>query len=606
MPTYPGSGGSASVGTYYVTASKARGFTYLLKATATVNGATTVVSKLVQLNVTPSVASFAAYSLRKLVPGYMGSAVRVRCAYTGTTTDIGFTASGDFDIAGLRACLGDSDFPLDAISGAKAAYGLRKLRSGYNGDAILVRRSSDNATQGIGFDANGNLDTVSLKSFSGSSSAYIDTWYDQSGSGYNLTQGANAKQPRIVSAGTIDMKNNVPSLYFGGAQSLSNTAVAGAISGAELRSFLVAGYTSSTNVWGHFATLYKTGDSYDYSTSTSAELLAMGGNTSQVFYTTNNNSIEAGSLTAEKLYQFTSYHNAGNNQKLYCNGTQTDSSSKSMNLSTNSIILGTGAADDSAAYISGYISEFILYSSNLSASNQSSIENNQGHYYNIAAFRDGFVTTWYDQSGNGLNLTQGTNNLQPSVDMSGVRPAVYFQGTQGQYMDNTLANQTTALISGFTVAQINDYYNTPASIPTHGRIVSVGKTGDALDWGNTTSTALLHKNNQNFGNARNSDLLLTYSTSSYKDFQASTIFNGTNRTCRQEQGGTTYTNSTTSNATGNLVINRIRIGAPMNNGPAAHEYWSGRINEVLMNVVSVTSNQYQNIEDDQQAYYQLQ
>jgi len=57
---------------------------------------------------------------------------------------------------------------LDTYTGAAAAYSLRKLRNAYAGSAIRVRRSSDNTTLDVGFDANGNLDTASMLSFVGS------------------------------------------------------------------------------------------------------------------------------------------------------------------------------------------------------------------------------------------------------------------------------------------------------------------------------------------------------------------------------------------------------------------------------------------------------
>jgi len=53
---------------------------------------------------------------------------------------------------------------LDEYSGAAAAYSLRRLSSSYSGDAIVVRRSSDNATQSIGF-VNNELDTNALSTF---------------------------------------------------------------------------------------------------------------------------------------------------------------------------------------------------------------------------------------------------------------------------------------------------------------------------------------------------------------------------------------------------------------------------------------------------------
>jgi hypothetical protein len=51
---------------------------------------------------------------------------------------------------------------LDDYPTAAAAYSLRKLRNGYSGNAIRVRRSSDNAELNIGFVAN-ELDTAHLQ-----------------------------------------------------------------------------------------------------------------------------------------------------------------------------------------------------------------------------------------------------------------------------------------------------------------------------------------------------------------------------------------------------------------------------------------------------------
>jgi hypothetical protein len=93
------------------------------------------------------------------------------------------------------------------------AFSVRKLSSAYIGNAIRVRRSSDNAPQDIGFTAAGDLDTVALKTFVGSGDGYVTIWYDQSGNGYNATQGTAANQPVIVSGGVINRDNGQPSVY---------------------------------------------------------------------------------------------------------------------------------------------------------------------------------------------------------------------------------------------------------------------------------------------------------------------------------------------------------------------------------------------------------
>jgi hypothetical protein len=104
---------------------------------------------------------------------------------------------------------------LDLFPNAAAAYSLRKLRTAYTGNCIEVRRSSDNTTQNIGF-VNNVLDTASLLSFVGAGNGFVRTWYDQSGSNYNLFQTTRGQQPAIVDGGNIKIKNNKPSLFFDG------------------------------------------------------------------------------------------------------------------------------------------------------------------------------------------------------------------------------------------------------------------------------------------------------------------------------------------------------------------------------------------------------
>jgi len=91
---------------------------------------------------------------------------------------------------------------LDLYPNATRAYSVRKLKSNYAGNAFTVRRSSDGATQDIGFIGD-NLDTGSLSTFVGANNGFITTWYDQSGNNVNATQATEADQPQVVSSGTI-------------------------------------------------------------------------------------------------------------------------------------------------------------------------------------------------------------------------------------------------------------------------------------------------------------------------------------------------------------------------------------------------------------------
>jgi hypothetical protein len=104
---------------------------------------------------------------------------------------------------------------LNDYSGAAAAYSLRLLDNTYSGNAIKVRRSSDNAEQDIAF-VNNELDTASLETFAGAGDAFVTTWYDQSGSGNNATQTSASAQPQIVSAGSTILENGKAAVQYDG------------------------------------------------------------------------------------------------------------------------------------------------------------------------------------------------------------------------------------------------------------------------------------------------------------------------------------------------------------------------------------------------------
>jgi hypothetical protein len=109
---------------------------------------------------------------------------------------------------------------LETYSGAAVAYSLRKLRNGYYGFAIRVRRSSDNAEQDIAFKSDGTLDTTSLLAFVGSGNGFVTTWYDQSGNGYNAYQSTAINQPLIVSSGSLTTNGGKPAIRCAGSTGL--------------------------------------------------------------------------------------------------------------------------------------------------------------------------------------------------------------------------------------------------------------------------------------------------------------------------------------------------------------------------------------------------
>jgi hypothetical protein len=85
-----------------------------------------------------------------------------------------------------------------------------------------VRRSSDNALQDIGYDANGDLDTTALLSFVGAGDGFVRTWYDQSGNTNDAQQTTTSSQPQIITSGGIGVLNSNPSIGFVGSKNLTS------------------------------------------------------------------------------------------------------------------------------------------------------------------------------------------------------------------------------------------------------------------------------------------------------------------------------------------------------------------------------------------------
>jgi hypothetical protein len=103
--------------------------------------------------------------------------------------------------------------PLDSYTtNLAAAYSLRRLLGSYKGSAIRVREDSGNTEADIGFDSDGNLDTPALLAHCGANSGYVTTWYDQSAASNNATQSEAGRQPRIVDSGVVETLDGFPTI----------------------------------------------------------------------------------------------------------------------------------------------------------------------------------------------------------------------------------------------------------------------------------------------------------------------------------------------------------------------------------------------------------
>lgn len=261
---------------------------------------------------------------------------------------------------------------LDTYPGATLAYGLRKLSNSYGGNAIRIRRSSDNTEQNIGFSGN-DLDTNSLKSFITTSDAYIVTWYDQSGNTNNLTQATSSLQPRIALAGVIERDGGFPAVFTDGSddylQSVNNASI-----GTTSSVFVAANLIRNHSNYSRLLTWFN--DQYMYvGTNTSEEIATFYGNGTWGTVTAQT------STTWLNTRRLVTTINDGNDNQ-FVNGSSTSTRSNPMGSVNFTLRFGGFYLSATDQMWQGYTQEIIIYSG-VKTSDRTGIETNINNYYSI-------------------------------------------------------------------------------------------------------------------------------------------------------------------------------------------------------------------------------
>lgn len=265
---------------------------------------------------------------------------------------------------------------LDRLTVATAAYSTRKLRTAYDGAALRVRRSSDDAEQDIGF-TNGALDTSSLLAFVGASNGYVTTLYDQSINSNDQTQTVNADQPQIVSAGTLITINSIPAWsdmggkFFGANVAIPETD--------DYSFFALQALQAADSRFGpRWFNVRTHGQGYIAQTSAANAILLQSGGTD----------IEDGTAVFADMFlphQVSVCGSGGGGSStsgsfgIYADGTVLDASFKSV----SATVIGMGglnnATTPSAGSSVGSRSELIFFSADMSA-DRAAIESSQSAY----------------------------------------------------------------------------------------------------------------------------------------------------------------------------------------------------------------------------------
>jgi hypothetical protein len=369
---------------------------------------------------------------------------------------------------------------LDLYPTAAAAFSLRKLNTNYTGSAIRIRRSSDNAETNIGFSGR-YLDKGAISTFAAGSSAFVTTWYDQSGNARNAVQATAGSQPRIVNSGVIDTLKGLPTTYYNGTSTgMSFTPNMSGSNAVSTFSFTQKGNSSNLNR-RLLSFVSNAGNDYN---SLQSFIIIYNNNSVSNQRNSAGPSLTMNYTTVQSPTLLTTIISGSINGIAYNNTTLTTAATTNVAFnSPTTAYLGTSPASE---YWDGNISEMVIYYNDQTI-NRSGINNNMNYDYatypqvtdywtggsammdsypsasvafslrnlysnytgplitirrasdnmemdvygnsagqlntntitNYCGTSSAYVSRWYDQSGNGRNAGEGTFNNQPRIALSG-------------------------------------------------------------------------------------------------------------------------------------------------------------------------------------------
>ncbi len=246
-----------------------------------------------------------------------------------------------------------------------AAYSTRLLSSTYSGNAIKVRRSSDNTESDIGFNTNGELNETALISFVGGGDGFVTVWYDQSGNANHVINNTIGTQPQIVFSGTVYKMNGKPAIKGSASQNTRLTTASSVT--ATINEYSVVGQSTSTS----YPTFFQ------QAPGVSTIRFNPSGQIQALTYNDLTGMTSGSSLTSSSLSIFTADFSLG---YIFANGNLVAGSGTPQIAQSNTNYYSLFNNPGNAQPLDGAMSELILFSTTV---NRALLESNQGAYYSI-------------------------------------------------------------------------------------------------------------------------------------------------------------------------------------------------------------------------------
>ena len=251
------------------------------------------------------------------------------------------------------------------------------------------------------------------------SDAAVVTWYDQSGNGEDATQLTSGDQPLLAESGSLLTSTN-------GKVAIDLRRTSGS-DGPFLLASSVSGLEGSLSMFT-LVDFDETGSPLSLSNSTAGNryfAINEGSTTHQVISRNTTTVTVSDTVTGNERIGFgvttgqTSTKSSVDGGALVEDTTDYGDDFGAGDL--DQILIGALRTVSPTSHFDGHIQELLVYTSDQS-SNRFKIESNINNHYDNANYddtRDGFVETWFDQSGNGNNATQSALDAQPLIVNSG-------------------------------------------------------------------------------------------------------------------------------------------------------------------------------------------
>lgn len=312
-----------------------------------------------------------------------------------------------------------SSYTQDVNPLTAAAYSLRKLTADYTGSAIRVRRSGDNAEQNIGFKSDGSLDETTLTTFAGSNNTFLysqdfDNAYWTKG-GVSITANSDIAPDGTQTADLFQETAGNGQHYL----SRTGLNVGFGVNSSWNMSLYIKKASNNTATSNKIMIRQAKTDYTDGGTTAVFNL-----DSGQVVYTAEG-SVSGGTLG---LIGATMSNEGNGWWRCSMWGKRPVATYGSQNAEVSIVIGKVPLTDNWGNVIPNTPGYQISWNGDTSGKYliwgvQMTFKNNDTSYQTIKTYTkttttnpgSAYVTTWYDQSGNGRNVTQATAINQPPI-----------------------------------------------------------------------------------------------------------------------------------------------------------------------------------------------